>query len=163
MCTSRLSSPGTAFSTTILEPFSPPLRKQYESRRIELKDMTIPHQLSTRSDAELLQLAVGGDEQAFLLLYRRLKAGIFRYVFYMSSSRAIAEEVTQEVFIALPKDARNYKTERGDVVAFAFGIARNFIRRIQRRERPYGPFPADAALAALSANSSPNRTRCQSK
>lgn len=143
-------SPGAAFSTNFLEPFSPPLRKQYESRRVELKDMTIPDQLSTRSDAELLQLAVGGEEQAFLLLYRRLKAGIFRYVFYMSSSRVIAEEVTQEVFIALLKDAHNYKTERGDVVAFAFGIARNFMRRIQRRERPYGPFPEHSALTALS-------------
>jgi RNA polymerase sigma-70 factor, ECF subfamily len=139
-----------ALSTKFLEPFCPPLRRQYESQRVELKDMTIPHQLSTRSDAELLQLAAAGEEQAFLLLYRRLKAAIFRYVFYMTSSRVIAEEVTQEVFIALLKDAHNYKTERGDVVAFAFGIARNFIRRIQRRERPYEPFPEDTALAAVS-------------
>jgi len=43
--------------------------------------MEIPHELSTHSDAELLRLAVAGEEEAFLLLYGRLKAGIFRYAF----------------------------------------------------------------------------------
>jgi hypothetical protein len=37
------AGPGAAFSANFLEPFSPRLRKQYESRRVELKDMTIPH------------------------------------------------------------------------------------------------------------------------
>jgi hypothetical protein len=65
--------------------------------------MEITHELSTRSDAELLRLAAAGKEQAFLLLYGRLKAGIFRYAFYMTSSKVNAEEVTQEVFITLLK------------------------------------------------------------
>lgn len=106
-------------------------------------------QFSRRSDAELLQLAIAGEEQAFLLLYRRLNNGIFRYAFYMTNSKSIAEEVTQEVFLALLKEARNYRSERGDVAGFAFGIARNFIRRIERRERPYQALPADGAFMTL--------------
>ena len=112
--------------------------------------MEITHEFSTRSDAELLRLAVAGEEQAFLLLYGRLKAGIFRYAFYMTSSKVNAEEVTQEVFITLLKESHNYRQDRGDLAAFAFGIARNFVRRIERRERPYEPLPEDAALATLS-------------
>ncbi len=112
--------------------------------------MEIPRELSTRSDAELLRLAVAGEEQAFLLLYARLKAGIFRYAFYMTSSRVNAEEITQEVFITLLKESHNYRQDRGDLPAFAFGIARNFVRRIERRERPYEPLPEDTALATLS-------------
>lgn len=108
------------------------------------------HHLSTRSDAELLRLAAAGEEQAFLFLYGRLKAGIFRYAFYMTSSKVNAEEVTQEVFITLLKESHNYRQDRGDVAAFAFGIARNFVRRIERRERPYESLPEDGALATLS-------------
>ena len=112
--------------------------------------MKITHELSTCSDAELLRLAVAGEEEAFLLLYGRLKAGIFRYAFYMTSSKANAEEVTQEVFITLLKESQNYRQDLGDLAAFAFGIARNFVRRIERRERPYEPLPEAAALATLS-------------
>lgn len=112
--------------------------------------MEIPHELSTRSDAELLRLAVAGEEPAFLLLYGRLKGGIFRYAFYMTSSKVNAEEVTQEVFITLLKKSHNYRQDRGDLAAFAFGIARNFVRRIERRERPYEALPEDTALGTLS-------------
>lgn len=107
-------------------------------------------QLASRSDAELLQLALAGDEGAFLLLYEKLKAGIFRYAFFMTGSKSAAEEVTQEVFISLLSEGRKYRPDLGDVGAFAFGIARNLVRRVQRRERAYEPLPESHALEELS-------------
>lgn len=101
--------------------------------------------LENCSDPHLLRRAMSGDESAFVALYDRLKNGIFRYAFYMTNSRAAAEEVTQEVFIALMKDGANYGEARGDVGAFAFGIARNYVRRIERRERPYQPLEQESA------------------
>jgi len=105
--------------------------------------------LEGQSDAELLELSVAGEESAFLLLYERLKPSIFRYAFYMTNSKTAAEEVTQEVFISLLKDGERYRKARGDVAAFAFGIARNFVRRVQRRERVYQGLPSDEALEKL--------------
>ena len=102
------------------------------------------------SDGDLLRLALAGEEAAFLKLYQTLKSGIFRYAFYMTNSRAAAEEVTQEVFICLLREGENYREDRGDVGAFAFGIARNFVRRIERRERAYEPLPGDDALTNFS-------------
>ena len=102
------------------------------------------------SDAVLLSRALAGEEAAFLALYEKLKGGIFRYAFYMTNSRTAAEEVTQEVFILLLKEGGNYREDRGDLGAFAFGIARNFVRRIERRERAYEPLPTDDVLARLS-------------
>ena len=102
-------------------------------------------------DGDLLRLALAGDEAAFLALYEKLKSGIFRYSFYMTNSRTMAEEVTQEVFICLLREGENYQEKRGDVGAFAFGIARNFVRRIERRERGYEPLPGDDALASFSS------------
>lgn len=103
----------------------------------------------SRSHAELLQLALAGDEAAFLVLYNRMKGDIFRYACYMTSSKSAAEEVTQEVFMALLKEGQNYRADRGDIAAFAFGIARNFIRRIERRERVYHRLP-DPAIETVS-------------
>jgi RNA polymerase sigma-70 factor, ECF subfamily len=114
--------------------------------------MASRHQISSGSDAELLRMALGGHETAFLVLYQRLKNGIFRYAFYMTSSRSTAEEITQEVFIALLREGRKYRPDRGDLAAFAFGIARNVVRRTKRRERAYEPIPGDQALERLSGN-----------
>lgn len=108
--------------------------------------MSIPE---THSDADLLKSALAGEERAFLELYERLKDGIFRYAFYMTNSRTAAEEVTQEVFITLLKQGGRYRKERGDVGAFAFGMARNFVRRVLRTERACQPLPADDSLDRL--------------
>ena len=105
-----------------------------------------------RSDAELLKAALAGDETSFLLLYEKLKGGIFRYAFYMTNSIAAAEEVTQDVFMTLLNEGGNFRQERGDVGAFVFGIARNMIRRVKRRERHYQPLPDDDAIQRLAAS-----------
>jgi RNA polymerase sigma-70 factor, ECF subfamily len=105
--------------------------------------------LENRSDAELLQLSLRGDENGFRLLYERLKGGIFRYAFYMTNSRSAAEEITQEVFIALMKDGERYQEMQGDVGAFVFGITRNFVRQRERRERAHQPLPDDESAEAF--------------
>jgi RNA polymerase sigma-70 factor, ECF subfamily len=107
---------------------------------------------TSRSDADLLRRALAGEESAFLSLYERLKGGIFRYAFYMTNSKTAAEEITQEVFISLLKEGGSYREDRGDLGAFVFGIARNFVRRMQRREHAYHSLPGDDALENLSAS-----------
>lgn len=114
-------------------------------------------ELQTRSDAELLKLSLTGDETAFRLLYERLKAGIFRYALYMTNSRSSAEEVTQEVFISLLNEGGKFREEKGEVAGFAFGMARNLVRRIERRERPYSPLPAGNDLEQLSGTRAADR------
>jgi len=103
-------------------------------------------------DTDLLRRALAGEEDAFLVLYERLKGGVFRYAFYMMNSRTAAEEVTQEVFIELLKRAGTYRENRGEVGAFVFGIERNYVRRIERRERPYQPLPGNETLEGLSGS-----------
>lgn len=105
-----------------------------------------------KSDAELLKLAMAGEESAFITLYEKLKNGVFRYAYYMTSSVAAAEEVTQEVFMSLLEKSSTYREERGDVAAFVFGIARNFARRVRRRERVYWPLPEEDAVERLAAS-----------
>ena len=109
------------------------------------------------SDAVLLKRALGGEEPAFQALYERLKAGVFRYAFYMTGSRTAAEEVTQEVFLTLLKEGGSYRDKRGEVAAFVFGIARNLVRRIERRERVYEPLREDGMQERPTGNFSEDR------
>jgi RNA polymerase sigma-70 factor (ECF subfamily) len=94
-------------------------------------------ELNHMPETELLKLALAGHEGAFRLLYERLKNGIFRYAFYMTNSRSAAEEVTQEVFVTLLAKGRRYDPAQGDLGAFTFGLARNVVRRVNRRELSY--------------------------
>jgi len=105
-----------------------------------------------RSDIQLLEMALAGEESAFVVLYEKLKSGIYRYAFYMTGSAASAEEVTQEVFMSLLKKGGSFRKAEGDVAAFTFGIARNLVRRIRKRERAYQPLPSDETVERLAAS-----------
>jgi RNA polymerase sigma-70 factor, ECF subfamily len=89
------------------------------------------------SDAELLQMMVTGDEQAFTALYRRHQGFVYRFALLMSGQSSIAEEVTQEVFLALLRQAHRYDPARGSLAAYLCGAARNQVLRLMARERPY--------------------------
>lgn len=89
------------------------------------------------SDGELLRLMVAGDEPAFTALYRRHQGFVYRFALLMSGAASIAEEVTQEVFLALMCEARRYDPARGALPPYLCGIARNHVRRLMERERLY--------------------------
>jgi RNA polymerase sigma-70 factor, ECF subfamily len=89
------------------------------------------------SDAELLRLMLAGDEQAFTALYRRHKGIVYRFALLMSGQSSVAEEVTQEVFLALLRNGRRYDPERGSLKSYLCGAARNQVLLLIEKERPY--------------------------
>ena len=93
--------------------------------------------LTTPSDNELLRLMVAGDESAFVTLYRRRQGGIYRFALQMSGSEAIAEDVTQEVFMVLMGEAKNYDPAKGSLSGYLYGIARNHVLRSLARDRSF--------------------------
>lgn len=85
-------------------------------------------------DSELLRLMLTGDDEALVLLYRRRQAGIYRFAYQMSGSVALAEDVTQEVFIFLMRDGNVFDPTRGSLSSFLLGVARNYVLRRLRGE-----------------------------
>lgn len=86
------------------------------------------------TDAALLEQALTGAEDAFTALYRRRQGGVYRFALQMTGSTSIAEDVTQEAFLALILHGTRYNEARGTVASFLYGIARNLImRRLDRR------------------------------
>jgi RNA polymerase sigma-70 factor (ECF subfamily) len=91
----------------------------------------------SRVDDDLLRLLISGDEGAFLAFYRRYSGAVYRFALQMSGKVEIAEEVTQDVFMVLIRDGKNYERARGSMAAYLYGIARNFVLRCLEREKPY--------------------------
>jgi RNA polymerase sigma-70 factor (ECF subfamily) len=91
------------------------------------------------TDPELLIQALAGREDHFTELYRRRQGSVYRFVLQMSGSAAVADDITQETFLAvIARDAR-YDQERGSVAAFLYGVARNLLLRRLQREKRYLP------------------------
>jgi RNA polymerase sigma-70 factor (ECF subfamily) len=82
---------------------------------------------------------LAGDEEALASLYRRRQGGIYRFALQMCGFQALAEDVTQEVFMVLIRNGETFDSTRGSLNAFLVGVARNLLLRRLQRERFYAP------------------------
>jgi RNA polymerase sigma-70 factor (ECF subfamily) len=85
-------------------------------------------------DAELLGRLVGGDEEAFVSLYRRWRPALHRFALGMTGSPATADDVVQETFMILMREGGRYEASRGAVGSYLRGIARHLVYRRVRRD-----------------------------
>jgi RNA polymerase sigma-70 factor (ECF subfamily) len=86
-----------------------------------------------QTDHELLLLMLSGDEEAFTALYRRRQGPVYRFALQMTGNVVIAEDVTQDVFMALLSKTAKYDAARGTLASFLYGVARNLVlRRIEK-------------------------------
>jgi len=77
----------------------------------------------------LLTRLQAGDEQAFELLYGRHQPRIYRYALRMCGNPVVADDVVQEVFLALIRGARGYDAAVGSLGSYLYGMARNLLFR----------------------------------
>src|SRR4029077_16894849 len=90
-------------------------------------------------DLDLLSRARNGDEESFTAFYRRRQACVYRFALQMSGSPSVAEEVTQEVFLTVIRDAARFDPQRGTLLAYLYGLARNQVLRSLERDGLYVP------------------------
>ena len=95
------------------------------------------------TDYELLQQMKTGDEEAFVALYRRRQGSVYRFALRMCGSAAIAEDVTQEVFMVLMREAERFDARRAQLSTWLIGIARNQVLKHLERERRWVAFGDD--------------------
>ena len=103
-------------------------------------------------DQDLYQQLAKGCEKAFSALYERYQGPIFRFAWHMSGNSATAEDVTQEVFLLLIRNPKNYDAAKGSVAGYLFGIARNLTRRRLNRSRLDEPFAEECTEGNGLAN-----------
>jgi RNA polymerase sigma-70 factor (ECF subfamily) len=76
-------------------------------------------------DETLLAMVGEGDQQAFEALYDRYEKRAFSLAYRILGSRALAEEATQEAFLAIWKNAGSYDSSRGSAGGWSLGVVRN--------------------------------------
>lgn len=99
-------------------------------------------------DALLVARLQSGDETAFLVLYRRHQGPVYRFAWRLSGSRAVAEDVTQETFLALIHGMGGFDAAAGSLRGYLFGTARNLVFRhfgTARRDAPLDEAQAEPA------------------
>jgi RNA polymerase sigma-70 factor (ECF subfamily) len=89
------------------------------------------------TDEELLNAALAGDERAFGELYRRWQGPMFRFARQMCGADGGAEDVVQEVFVALMENGRQFDPARGPLAAYLYGVARHQALRRLRTDGRY--------------------------
>lgn len=111
------------------------------------------------SDAELLSAVAGRDRAAFAALFDRYAGRIKAYVLRSGASGTEADEIAQDVMVAVWRRAASFDPSRAAVSTWIYAIARNrridLIRRGRRRARDFDdpalqPDPEPDGLDALS-------------
>ena len=109
------------------------------------------------SDDDLLRRIIAGEEDAFVCFYRRWQGRIYRFALHMSGSASVAEDVTQEAFMSVIRDASRFDPALGTASAYLFGIARNQVLRRLEKDRALVPFPEPfEALGDLQSKAAGN-------
>ena len=91
----------------------------------------------TSTDDELVVRALAGERDAFGAIYLRYHGAIYRFARAMTGSTALAEDVTQEVFVTLIRTLSRYDPTRAPLRTYLYAIARNVSRYRLRRERRF--------------------------
>ncbi len=77
------------------------------------------------ADAELIERVAAGDIDALGELYDRYARVVFGVLYRMLGAPEVAEEVAQDAFHAVWRQARTYRRERGAVRTWLLAISRN--------------------------------------
>jgi RNA polymerase sigma-70 factor (ECF subfamily) len=77
------------------------------------------------TEDQLLRKAGRGDETAFLLLYERHRAGLFRFLYRMLGSAELAEDLTHDCFLSLIRQPERFDPKRATLRTYLYAAARN--------------------------------------
>lgn len=91
--------------------------------------------MNRQIEKELIEKAVEGDRAAFGKIYFLLRDPIYGFAFRMLGEMAAAEDITQETFVFFIENSKKYRAERGSLLAFLCGVARNRIMHRLRKNK----------------------------
>lgn len=77
------------------------------------------------SDVALLGRIAQGDLEAFQTFYGRYAGSVLAYARHLCRQRELAEDVAQEVFVAVWRRAASFRPDRGDPAGWLYTITRN--------------------------------------
>lgn len=83
--------------------------------------------MTQKIEHQLIDKALNGDVTAFSQIYLTLRGSIYGFAYRMLRETSQAEDITQEVFMFLLNNPHRFEAEKGELLPFLCGIARNKI------------------------------------
>ncbi len=102
-----------------------------EKTSLRLQEESVP--LSKMKDEDLMLSFGEGNEEAFGEILRRYERSIFNYMYRMVHNWHIAEELTQEVFMAIVSSAERYQPT-AKFSTYIYTIASNIVSKEWSRQ-----------------------------
>jgi RNA polymerase sigma-70 factor (ECF subfamily) len=96
------------------------------------------------TDPELLERMASGDREALAIIFRRHHGTVYRFSRQMLGSKEAAEDVTQDVFVALTKTAGRFNPSVASLSTYLYGIARNLVLQRYKKSRTRHEITLDA-------------------
>ena len=84
------------------------------------------------NEAEILQHAIGGDKEAFSILYQNHVSRIYNYIFYRTGNELEAEDLTAKVFFRAMNHIKTYRNLGVPFAAWLYRIAHNLVANWRR-------------------------------
>ena len=93
--------------------------------RLRLSPTAPTEELRKLADEELMERVAGADADAFEVVFERHADVAFSLAYRICGRRSLAEDVTQEAFLALWRSGARYDRARGSVRTWTLGIVHN--------------------------------------
>lgn len=103
-------------------PLPPPPPGRYPPREVARARQAVQ---AVTSDGDLLGRIAEGDLESFQAFYALYAGRVLAYACQLSRRRDMAEDVVQEVFVAVWRRAASYRPDRGDPAGWLYTITRN--------------------------------------
>ncbi|HXR26742.1 MAG TPA: sigma-70 family RNA polymerase sigma factor [Candidatus Baltobacteraceae bacterium] len=100
-----------------------------------------PRELTSVTDEELMQRVAGADAGALDLLYERHRAMAYALAVRITGDAALSEEVLQEAFLGIWRNASRYAAARASARTWILSIVHHRAIDAVRRRRPASELP----------------------
>jgi RNA polymerase sigma-70 factor, ECF subfamily len=107
-------------------------------------------------EAALLEQLRRQEEDAFTIIYERHKAQIYNYLYRLSGSRELADDLTHDTFLSAYESLPKLRPD-SNIAPWLYRIASNRFRDFLRRKRviswlPWGDTPREEVTLSVRGN-----------
>lgn len=128
LCTPHASPSGMLLAETATTPGPAAGRGSEGPDRFGDADQAVSSEESEGDRSRLIalvELARGGDKEAFGLLYDHYQPSVYRFLYYRTRSAPLAEDLTSDTFFRALRSMNSFRWQGRDFGAWLMTIARN--------------------------------------
>ncbi len=126
----------------------------HPKNHITIQNFKLLNNKHTNTESKIVALLKQRDKEAIELLYEHYSPALYGMILKIVSSEALAQEVLQDVFVKIWKNADKYDTDKGRLFTWLAQIARNAAKDTLRSSRHKQDIKTDSLADNVGNDSS---------